>query len=50
MKKVLIAGATGAMGQKAVALVNGLADTQLTAVLHLTLRQTNVPNSGWDQT
>ena len=33
MKKVLIAGATGAMGQKAVALVNGLADTQLTAVL-----------------
>ena len=33
MKKVLIAGAAGAMGQKAVALVNSLADTQLTAVL-----------------
>lgn len=33
MKKVLIAGAAGAMGQKAVALVNGLPDTELTAVL-----------------
>lgn len=33
MKKVLIAGAAGAMGQKAVALVNGLSDTELTAVL-----------------
>lgn len=33
MKKVLIAGAAGAMGQKAVELVNGLADCQLTAVL-----------------
>ena len=33
MKKVLIAGAAGAMGQKAVALVNGLADVELTAVL-----------------
>lgn len=38
MKKVLIAGATGAMGQKAVALVNSLPDFQLTAALapHLT--------------
>lgn len=33
MKKVLIAGAAGAMGQKAVALVNGLPDVELTAVL-----------------
>lgn len=37
MKKVLIAGAAGAMGQKAVALVNGLPDTELTAVLAPTL-------------
>ena len=33
MKKVLIAGAAGAMGQKAVELVNSLPDVQLTAVL-----------------
>lgn len=33
MKKVLIAGAAGAMGQKAVTLVNSLADVELTAVL-----------------
>ncbi|MCH3922528.1 4-hydroxy-tetrahydrodipicolinate reductase [Limosilactobacillus sp.] len=33
MQKVLIAGAAGAMGQKAVALVNSLADFELTAVL-----------------
>lgn len=33
MKKVLIAGAAGAMGQKAVALVNSLPDFELTAVL-----------------
>jgi 4-hydroxy-tetrahydrodipicolinate reductase len=33
MKKVLIAGAAGAMGQKAVALVNGMDDVKLTAVL-----------------
>ena len=41
MKKVLIAGATGAMGQKAVALVNSLPDVELTAVLapHLTADQ-----------
>lgn len=41
MKKVLIAGAAGAMGQKAVALVNSLADCQLTAVLapHLAANQ-----------
>lgn len=38
MKKVLIAGAAGAMGQKAVDLVNSLDDVELTAVLapHLT--------------
>lgn len=33
MQKVLIAGAAGAMGQKAVALVNSLTDFELTAVL-----------------
>ena len=33
MKKVLIAGAAGAMGQKAVDLVNALPNCQLTAVL-----------------
>lgn len=33
MKKVLIAGAAGAMGQKAVGLVNAMDDCQLTAVL-----------------
>ncbi|WP_367329161.1 4-hydroxy-tetrahydrodipicolinate reductase [Limosilactobacillus sp.] len=41
MKKVLIAGAAGAMGQKAVDLVNSLPDYQLTAVLapHLSAEQ-----------
>ena len=41
MKKVLVAGAAGAMGQKAVELVNSLPDVQLTAVLapHLTADQ-----------
>lgn len=41
MKKVLIAGATGAMGQKAVDLVNSLPDFELTAVLapHLASEQ-----------
>lgn len=41
MKKVLIAGAAGAMGQKAVALVNSMPETKLTAVLapHLTADQ-----------
>lgn len=40
MKKVLIAGATGAMGQKAVELVNHLAGFTLTAALapHLTAK------------
>lgn len=33
MKKILIAGAAGAMGQKAVALVNSMPDAELTAVL-----------------
>ena len=34
MKKVLIAGATGAMGQKAVDLVNSLAGFEITAALN----------------
>lgn len=38
MANVLIAGATGAMGQKAVDLVNSMADMELTAVLAPHLR------------
>lgn len=37
MKKVLIAGATGAMGQKAVDLVNSLDGFEITAALAPTL-------------
>ena len=42
MKKVLIAGATGAMGQKAVDLVNSLAGFEITAALAPTLTKENV--------
>lgn len=41
MKKVLIAGATGAMGQKAVALINELPDFELTAALAPSLTADN---------
>lgn len=40
MQKVLIAGAAGAMGQKAVALVNKMEDMELTAVLAPHLNET----------
>ena len=42
MKKVLIAGATGAMGQKAVDLVNSLAGFEITAALAPTLTKENM--------
>lgn len=50
MQKVLIAGAAGAMGQKAVALVNSLDDAQLTAVLapHLSADQAAALHLGAD--
>ncbi|MDO4903866.1 MAG: 4-hydroxy-tetrahydrodipicolinate reductase [Limosilactobacillus sp.] len=50
MKKVLIAGATGAMGQKAVGLVNGMEDAELVAVLapHLEEDQRSQFNLGPD--
>lgn len=41
MKKVLVAGATGAMGQKAVALVNSLPDFTITAALAPSLTETS---------
>src|SRR5699024_3531868 len=41
-KKVLIAGATGAMGQKAVDLVNSLAGFEITAALAPTLTKENM--------
>ena len=44
MKKVLIAGATGAMGQKAVDLVNSLAGFEITAALAPTLTKKNMTN------
>ena len=42
MKKVLIAGATGAMGQKAVDLVNSLDGFEITAALAPTLTKENM--------
>lgn len=42
MKKVLIAGATGAMGQKAVDLVNGMEGFEITAALAPTLTKENM--------